>query len=339
MPNTKSSDIRYKVLDRCLRRGGYSMANFRDAVNEELEFHGLEPVTSLNTIRGDIRFMETTYPDIIVKETRSGRNKTYAYENPESSIYKLQLNEDELGQLSQCMAILSQFEGIPQMDWLNSFMERFKLSLNIDPNGIRVVGFDENKYLEGRRHFPKLLSAITNRQTIRIEYKSFKTPESRTIIVHPYYLKEYNNRWFLIGKSDGYDNLSTFAFDRIERIEINPDVQYVPNNSIDFNDEYFSEMVGVTRPMSGKRDIVKLWVSPQLTPYIKTKPIHESQKLRKIESGCSTVELNLFINYELEQLLLSFGDGIKVLAPDSLKDKIKERLSSALKNYELVQQD
>ena len=339
MPNTKSSEIRYKILDRCLRRGGYSMANLRDAVNEELEFQGLEPVTALNTIRGDIRFIETTYPDISVKETRSGRNKTYAYENSESSIYKLQLNDEELGQLSQCMAILSQFEGIPQMDWLNSFMERFKLSLNIDPNGSRVVGFDENKYLEGRSHFPQLLSAITNRQTINIEYKSFKTQESRKIIVHPYYLKEYNNRWFLIGKSDGYDNLSTFAFDRIERIEINSDIQYLPNEEIDFNDEYFSEMVGVTRPTTGKREIVKLWVSPQLTPYIKTKPLHESQKLRRFEFGGSIVELDLFINYELEQLLLSFGDGIKVLAPDSLKEKIKDKLASALKNYELVQQD
>lgn len=339
MPNTKSSEIRYKILDRCLRRGGYSMVNLRDAVNEELEFQGLEPVTALNTIRGDIRFIETTYPDISVKETRSGRNKTYAYENPESSIYKLQLNDEELGQLSQCMAILSQFEGIPQMDWLNSFMERFKLSLNIDPNGSRVVGFDENKYLEGRSHFPQLLSAITNRQTINIEYKSFKTQESRKIIVHPYYLKEYNNRWFLIGKSDGYDNLSTFAFDRIERIDINSDIQYVPNDEIDFNDEYFSEMVGVTRPTTGKREIVKLWVSPQLTPYIKTKPLHESQKLRRFEFGGSIVELDLFINYELEQLLLSFGDGIKILAPDSLKEKIKAKLASALKNYELVQQD
>ena len=197
------------------------MANLRDAVNKELEFQGLEPVTALNTIRGDIRFIETTYPDIVVKETRAGRHKTYAYENPESSIYKLQLNDDELGQLSHCMAILSQFEGLPQMDWLNSFMERFKLSLNIDPNGIRVVGFDENKYLEGRRHFPQLLSAITNKQTICIEYKSFKASESRTIIVHPYYLKEYNNRWFLIGRSNDYDCPSTFAFDRIERIETN----------------------------------------------------------------------------------------------------------------------
>lgn len=50
MPNTKSSDIRYKVLDRCLRRGGYSTSELMKEVNKELEFHGFQRVTSLNTI-------------------------------------------------------------------------------------------------------------------------------------------------------------------------------------------------------------------------------------------------------------------------------------------------
>lgn len=89
MPNTKSSDIRYKVLDRCLRRGGYSTVRLMEAVSKELEFQGYEPVTALNTIRNDLRYIDSTYPDVHIVETKSGRNKTYAYENPESSIYKL----------------------------------------------------------------------------------------------------------------------------------------------------------------------------------------------------------------------------------------------------------
>lgn len=171
MPNTKSSDIRYRVIDRCLRRGGYSTARLMKAVSKELEFQGYEPVTALNTIRNDLRYIESTYPDVNIIEARNGRNKTYAYENPESSIYKLQFNDDELGQLSQCMAILSQFEGMPQMEWLKSFLERFRLSLNIDPDGKRVVGFDENKYLVGREYFSRLLSAISNKEVLDISYK------------------------------------------------------------------------------------------------------------------------------------------------------------------------
>lgn len=339
MPNTKSSDIRYKVLDRCLRRGGYSTVRLMEAVSKELEFQGYEPVTALNTIRNDLRYIDSTYPDVHIVETKSGRNKTYAYENPESSIYKLQFNNDELGQLSQCMAILSQFEGMPQMEWLQSFLERFRLSLNIDPDGKRVVGFDENKYLVGREYFSRLLSAISNKVVLDISYKSFKDDSVKHKIVHPYYIKEYNNRWFLLGRMEGYDTVSTLAFDRIENIDNAKDIEYIPNNEIDFNDDYFTDMVGVTRPTGAEMSRVELWISPQLTPYIITKPIHESQRIKSKDTTGTIIQLKLYINYELKQLLLSYGEGIKVLSPTYLSSEIEQRLSQTLSLYQKVHND
>lgn len=333
MPNTKSSDIRYKVLDRCLRRGGYSTVRLMEAVSKELEFQGYEPVTALNTIRNDLRYIDSTYPDVHIVETKSGRNKTYAYENPESSIYKLQINDDELGQLSQCMAILSQFEGMPQMEWLQSFLERFRLSLNIDPDGKRVVGFDENKYLVGREYFSRLLSAISNKEVLDISYKSFKDDSVKHKIVHPYYIKEYNNRWFLLGRTEGYDTVSTFAFDRIENIDNAIDIEYVPNNEIDFNDDYFTEMIGVTKPLEETKQKVGIRVSRNLYPYIATKPIHETQKVKGTDDSSVTIEIELYINYELKQLLLSYGDGIEVLYPGALRRQLRSKLENALKNY------
>lgn len=339
MPNTKSSDIRYKVLDRCLRRGGYSTAKLMETVSEELEFNGYEPVTALNTIRNDLRYIESTYPQVHIVVNKSGRNKTYAYENPDSSIYKLQFSDDELGQLSQCMAILSHFEGMPQMEWLQAFMERFKLSLNIDPNGKRVVGFDENKYLVGREHFSRLLSAISNKEVLAITYKNFKNNESKRIVIHPYYLKEYNNRWFLIAKTHNREGISTFAFDRIENVESLKEVEYIENKEYDFNDDYFTDMVGVSRPVGESLSCVELWVSPNLTPYIITKPIHESQKIKSKDESGTIIQLNLYVNYELKQLLLSYGEGIKVLSPINLSEEIQRRLSESLNLYKIVQND
>lgn len=334
MPNTKSSDIRYKVLDRCLRRGGYSTLKLMEAVSDELKFQGYEPVTALNTIRNDLRYIESTYPDVHIIENKCGRNKTYAYENPESSIYKLQFNDDELGQLLQCMAILSQFEGMPQMEWLQSFLERFRLSLNIDPDGKRVVGFDENKYLVGREYFSRLLSAISNKEVLDISYKSFKDESIKHKIVHPYYIKEYNNRWFLLGRTEGYDTVSTFAFDRIENIDNAIDIEYIPNNEIDFNDDYFTDMVGVTKPLEETKQKVGIRVSRNLYPYIATKPIHETQRVKGTDDSGVNIEIELYINYELKQLLLSYGDGIEVLYPDSLRVQLRSNLENALKNYD-----
>lgn len=334
MPNTKSSDIRYKVLDRCLRRGGYSTARLMDAVSKELEFQGYEPVTALNTIRNDLRYIGATYPNVTIVETKSGRNKTYSYEDPNSSIYKLQLSDEELGQLSQCMAILSKFEGLPQMEWLGSFMERFKLSLNIDPEGTRVVGFDVNKYLIGREHFSKLLAAISNKNTISISYKNFRENKHKQIIVYPYYIKEYNNRWFLLGRTKGYETISTFAFDRIKDVQLLVDEPYIPNIDIDFNDEYFSDMVGVTRPNDTSVQKIILRVTNDLFPYIATKPIHETQKINHRGPDYVDIEIQVYVNYELKQLLLSFGEGLRVLTPSSLANEIKSRLEKAIINYQ-----
>lgn len=334
MPNTKCSDIRYKVLDRCLRRGGYSTSALMDEVNKELEIQGFPKVTALNTIRQDMDYIGSAYPDITIIDKKNGRNVTYSYENPESSIFKLSFNDDELAQLSQCMAILSRFEGTPQMEWMKSFIDRFKLSLNVNVDGKCVVGFDECKYLRGKEHFAELLAAICNKQVLAIGYKSFQRGAIKEVLLHPYYLKEYNNRWFLLGREHGFNSISHLAFDRIEHINPVTGLSFIENVEIDFNDEYFSDIIGVTKYLDTEPQKIRLWVSSSLYPYIKTKPLHESQKLKKSdESGCE-IEIEVRPNHELEQLILSYGEGLKILSPDSLREKILKRLTLSLKNYD-----
>lgn len=339
MPNTRSSDIRYKVLDRCLRRGGYSTSELMNEVNKELELQGFPTVSALNTIRQDMDHIGSSYPDICIVDKKIGRNVTYSYENPESSIFRLPFNDDELAQLSQCMAILSRFEGTPQMEWMHSFIERFKLSLNIDVDGKQVVGFDECKYLRGKEYFATLLSAICNKRVLAIGYKSFQRGAVKEVLLHPYYIKEYNNRWFLLGREHGFDSISHLAFDRIEHISTVTGVSFIENNDYDFNDDYFSDIIGVTKHLEIEPQKIRLWVSPSLYPYIQTKPLHETQKLKNTDANGYEIEIEVRPNFELEQLILSYGDGMSVLSPEGLKEKIKTNLESSLKNYDLVHID
>lgn len=339
MPNTKSSDIRYKVLDRCLRQGGYSTSELMNEVNKELELQGFPTVSALNTIRQDMDHIGSSYPDICIVDKKIGRNVTYSYENPESSIFRLPFNDDELAQLSQCMAILSRFDGTPQMEWMHSFIERFKLSLNIDVDGKQVVGFDECKYLRGKEYFATLLSAICNKRVLAIGYKSFQRGAVKEVLLHPYYIKEYNNRWFLLGREHGFDSISHLAFDRIEHISTVTGVSFIENNDHDFNDEYFSDIIGVTKHLEIEPQKIRLWVSPSLYPYIQTKPLHETQKLKNTDANGYEIEIEVRPNFELEQLILSYGDGMSVLSPEGLKEKIRTKLESSLKNYDLVHVD
>lgn len=334
MPNTKCSDIRYRVIDRCLRRGGYSTSGLMAEVNKELELQGYAKVTALNTIRQDMDYIGSSYPDITIVDRKVGRNVTYSYDNPESSIFHLPFNDNELAQLSQCMAILSQFEGTPQMEWMQSFVERFRQYLNINVDGRRVVGFDECRYLRGKEHFAELLSAICNKQVLAIGYKSFRRGSVKEVILHPYYIKEYNNRWFLLGKEHGFKSISHLAFDRIEWIKAVSEVTYIENKEYDFNDEYFSDIIGVTKRIECEPEKIRLWIAESLYPYIKTKPLHESQKDKGQDDTGYLIEIEVRPNYELEQMILSYGERMKVLSPYGLRERIRERLEKGIKNYE-----
>lgn len=334
MPNTKNSEVRYQVLDRCLKRGGYSTMELMNEVNKELELQGFSPVTSLNTIRQDLDHIGgSAHAEITIKKDKIGREVKYSYENPASSIYNLPFRDDEMIQLVQCLSILSRFEGMPQMDWLQSFLDRARLTLNLESGGKQVVGFDECRYLKGKEFFSTLLSAICKKQVLSVGYRSFRSDRDKEVLIHPYYLKEYNNRWFLIGLVHGYESLTNLAFDRILYINEVSGVSFIENNQYDFNDDYFSDIIGVSKQPNTDPEDVIIKVNAKEYPYIETKPLHETQ--RKISSSAEeyVIGIKVCINYELEQLLLSYGDAIQVVSPEYLRDKIKERLSKAINNY------
>ena len=93
-------------------------------------------------------------------------------------------------------------------------------------------------------------------------------------------------------------------------------------------------MIGVSKDTRNTPQLVKLWVSPESAPYIKTKPFHGTQKIESSDKTGTVITINVYLNYELEQQILYFGENIKVLAPLELQERIKQRLSAAINNYE-----
>ena len=180
------------------------------------------------------------------------------------------------------------------------------------------------------KHFTPLFNAIVEHQPLMLTYKSFKQEEKSKIIVHPYYLKQYNKRWFLIAWNAELNFLANYALDRILAIK-EAKVPFLPTD-IDFF-EYFDDMIGVSKDSRTGLQKVKLWVSEAQWPYIKTKPLHGTQRVvKRVEDG-TIITIEVYLNYELEQLLLSFGEKVKVLEPQALKERIKHRLSEAANNY------
>jgi predicted DNA-binding transcriptional regulator YafY len=121
------------------------------------------------------------------------------------------------------------------------------------------------------------------------------------------------------------------ALDRISDIQ-DSKKKFIPNKTIDFN-EYFEDIVGVTLDNEAKIQKILLRVSNSLFPYIQTKPIHGSQKLKEQGASHTLITLDLIPNYELESLILSYGEGMEVIEPKSLRAKIKKRIELINNNY------
>ncbi len=333
MPKTKSAELRIKVIDACLsdRKRQYSTAKIFERCNEELLKRDFVPITAMNSIRDDMDQIQRIYPGADIESYREGRNIYYRYADPDFSIFKTPMKPDEIIQLTQTLRLLRRFKGMPQFDWVDEIAERLGASLKLDESSDEIVGFDENLDLEGLDNFTPLFNAIVDKQPLKLTYQSFRMDCEETIIVHPYYMKQYNKRWFLIAWNDEYNFMANYAFDRIKGIA-DANVAYKPTD-VDFFD-YFDEMIGVSKDTRTEPQIVKLWVSPAQWPYIKTKPLHgATQHLVSQDEHGAVITIEVYLNYELEQLLLSFGEKVKVLEPVELRDRIKQRLTEAAKNY------
>ena len=201
------------------------------------------------------------------------------------------------------------------------------VSTNPEP----VIGFDENKELKGKNFFTPLFKSITSKRAIKIKYHSYKNSKQIEAVIHPYYLKEYNQRWFLFALNDQYKTISNFALDRIEKIE-QVKTKYIPNTTIDF-DSYFDDVVGVTINQ-GDVQTIKIWVDKEQVPYTLSKPIHQSQEvIEEREDGSVVITIDVIPNYELMKKFLSFGERIEVLSPKPLREEIMKKIEKNLENY------
>lgn len=329
MANTKNYSIRERILDHYLSSGKwYSRAQLEDFCNRALEEQGENPITSRTTIQNDLTTISNKF-HVNIDTKKKGRVWFYRYQDPSFSIFSSELKEEDYEKLQQAMETLNRFKGLPQFEWVDELGARFNESF-LGGSSKPIVGFESYSYNRGMEYFTPLFEAIKQHLTLSVQYKSFKMNEPRTFVISPYYLKAYNGRWFLIAKERNYDSLTNYALDRIEGLE-NAGVPYEPTD-IDF-DEYFEDVIGVSVPQK-EPEKIEIWFSTEQLKYVETKPIHGSQKIIHRDETGGIIQLELIPNYELEQLILSFGEKAQVLSPASLQQKIKERMKTALEKYQ-----
>ena len=248
MPTNKNAQLRYKILDRCFSDFSrkYEIDDLLQIVNEVLyDVEG--SVVSIRQIRDDIRNMRDrmTYNAPIKAYQYDGKKCYYRYSEPDFTIFNNELSAEEVASLRSTIDLLSRFRGVPSNAWLEDVISNLEIRFGVRPNTENIVSFDSNDLLKGTEFLGELIDAAINHQPFNIEYRTFAGNE-RTTIIHPYHIKQFNGRWFLIGLQEGNHGnyITNKALDRIVKIS-RANVPFIPNTDIDFN-EYFMDIIGVT---------------------------------------------------------------------------------------------
>lgn len=333
--------IRYQALDACFanRYKRFFIEDLIEACNKALQEFYLSKEDTVNdveyyvkrrTIFNDIAFMQSEEGwSAPIKRFYESHRCYYRYEDENFSINKRDFSQAELDTLDEALIMLNRLNGTAGFDWVSEFIANFEDKLGRKKNTTPVIGYEKNPFLTGIENLSVLYNYIVNKQVLKISYQHF-TQGEMVHIMHPYYLKQYNNRWFLFGITEqNREVLTNLALDRIANIEL-ADTPYIPNTSFDF-EEYFDDVVGVSVPRSGEPEKVVLKISEKQYPYIKTKPLHPSQV--ELDKDNRIIQLDVFLNWELESLILSYGDDFEVIEPISLRERIQKRINNLLEIY------
>ena len=341
MPTNKNAAIRYQTLDKCFRdrRHRYYMEDLIDKCEEAICYYNGVGGVSRRQIFEDIKFMESeTGWSVPLERKQDGRRVYYRYRDPDFTINAQPLTEDEARQLRSVIITLRRFRGLPSNAWVDEVISNLEWRFGLRGNQENMIGFEQNPYLRGLNLLPDIIDAATSHQAVRITYRNYKNcDEEYTVVVHPWYIKQYNNRWFLMAYNAEADRISNYALDRIQNLNVEEDVAYIPNKEVDF-EHYFDDVFGVTIPPSDVEKIrALLQFSKKQYPYIVSKPLHHSQEIVDAENRILAVEVRP--TYEFTQLILSFGFDVKVIGPEPFKQEILANLRRNLQNYDEMQID
>ncbi|MRG48719.1 WYL domain-containing protein [Chitinophaga sp. SYP-B3965] len=334
MPKNKDALSRYRWIDERLRNKRLPKPTLDDLVTFVSD--KMDNSIAVRTIQKDIEDMrndaELNYFAPIVYNRSS---KVYQYEDENFSISNSPIDEADLQGLEVAIGILEQFRSLPVIQRFEDAILKIAASLKMNRKQLEnrgLIKFSRGSQYQGAEHIPEIVDAIKNLEVIRIAYQSFDRTEPKEHWVEPYHLREYNHRFYLIGKSQKAKGgtVLTFSLDRI--VKFWPTDKHFDEKNFD-DASYFQHAIGITVTEGEPEDIV-LSYTPHQGKYVKTQPIHPSQVILQDDEKECRVGLKLVVNQELMILLLSNGARVKVLEPKHLADTLQAEAKKMLERYQ-----
>ena len=370
MPSNKNAVIRYMYLDQMLsdRYNKYTCEDLLIKVNERLKNAGYPTVggdqsdyeryikSGKRVIQLDIQTLqESPFNMKIDSSERLYGSPVYRYEDQTQSLFSKPLSDDEKRLLQEVLNTLGQFSGLDSFEWLNDLQEKLNDRRSFGRNEFdketsstrKIISFSSNDYLAGKDYLGTLFALIANKKVVDIDYAPFGE-DVRTIRLYPYLLKQYNDRWYLIGtplagkkypyRKGFYLNL---PLDRMESIHPVEGVSYVDCDE-DFEDR-FEDIIGVSYYEDEPLTSIIIAVKNSYLGYVDTKPIHGSQvkfapeeqnRLHEKYSAFADYTfygLNLKPNREFYNTIYRNGDCVLLVSPQKIRKEMVQELENSLR--------
>ncbi len=318
---SKSAFRRYKVIDSVLRNSMNrypKMVDFMEACHSKLDFYPSE-----ETIQKDIANMRLPYPDGFDAPIRYNRaERGYEYTDSEYSLLGVSLRQEEIDAISEAINIIRSIGGTRMSDKFNHAVEKILSSTlekaNVDENKEPVIQTMIPPTSRGFEHIELIYKACREKIPLSFIHFSYKKRTFNHILLHPFLIKEFENRWYVIGYSELHDEIRTFGLDRVtEPLFINRNYHFIDPQLVH---SYLNDVFGVFPIPGAKKELIQIHVSQLGTHYFQAYPLHESQTIEKENEGTSFIRFEIIASVELARYFLSQGRHVKIVKPKWFKE-------------------
>jgi len=298
----------------------YSLSELMDACEARTGERPCEK-TLYNDLR---RLKEEPYNAPI--PTRRKLEKPYWYTEKGFSLYAV-LNPEDAAIATEAAALVKQLSEMPHFAGMEEVLFKFEQRAGVMGRAKdQTVQTEQNEGYTGLKWLRPLYEAMQQNCPLLLDYADFGDETATRYEVSPYLLREYNNRWFLFGRAEGWGQGRPFPLDRIEHLVLLPNKHRRPNET-DWATE-FTDVVGVTRIAENPVETLVVRVYLPRARYVETKPLHPSQTLLTRTETYIDFQCALRWNLELEAKLLEFGPDAELLSPElwrqGLGDKVRQ---------------
>lgn len=323
MPQNKNQLARVRVLNECFAQQGtyWSISRLIEEIFAKTDLDVKE-----RTIKMDIQAMrESSQLRYLAPIAYCRDNRGYYYSDPNYSIDKIPLNQKDIKSLELAASTLKQYQYIPIMKEFTTTIDKIIRVVNRAKQKdhasiLDFIEFEKTPVAQGIEHIDGIIDAILSQSPLELVYQKFGHAPSPSTVFHPYFLKEYRNRWYAIGFNGKNNKVQTYGLDRVRALN-KSNAPFVANTTID-SKEYLGRCVGINLE-NGITTRVILRFTAKEGHYLKTQSLHKSQQVidDNPDSGL-TLSYDIIINYEFIGILLSYGSDVVVLEPRSLAEKI-----------------